>query len=63
MILPIYLPLIELYIKHLAMTLLDKMVLLKESIFILLRLQDHSCYLQMFQVSFGGKLFLQQSML
>lgn len=35
------------------MTLLNKMALLKENIVIFLRLQDHSYYLQMFQVSFG----------
>jgi len=35
-----------------------KMAMLKENIVILLRLQDHSCYLLMYQVPFGGELFL-----
>jgi len=53
MILPLYLFLMELYVIPLAQTLLNKMVLLKENIVILLKLQDHSCYLSMFQVPFG----------
>jgi len=63
MILPLYLPLTELYIKPLALSLLNKMMLLKENIIILLRLPNHSCYMLMFQVSSGMKLFLQQLML
>jgi len=59
MILPLYFPLMELYIIPLALTLLNKMTLLREKITIFFRLQDHSCYLPMFQVSFGGNLFLQ----
>jgi len=62
-ILPLYFPLMELHIKPLALTLLNKMMLLKEIIVILLRLQDHFCYLPMFQVYSRGKLFLQQLML
>jgi len=54
MILPLYFPPIELYIRPLAPILLNKMVLLKENIVIFLRLQDHSCYLLMFQGSIGG---------
>jgi len=42
MILPLYLPLMKLYIKPLALTLLNKMVLLKENIVVLLKLQNHS---------------------
>jgi len=63
MSLTFYLPLMELYIKPLALTFFNKMMLLKENIVILLRLQDHSCYLLMFQVSSWGKLFLQNLML
>jgi len=47
----------EVYIKPFALTLLNKMALLRENIIILLRLQDHSCYLLIFQVSSWGKLF------
>ena len=63
MILPLYLPLMELYIISLALTLLNKIMLLKENIVILLKLQDHCCYLLVFQVSSWVKLFLQQLML
>jgi len=63
MILPFYLPLIELYIRTLTLTLLNKITLLKEKIIISLRLQEYCGYLLMFQVSFGDKLFLQQLML
>jgi len=56
-ILPFYLPLMELYIKPFALTLLNKMVLLKENIVILLRLQDHSCYMSML-VSCRGEVIL-----
>jgi len=48
MILSLYLPLMELYIRPLAMTLINKISLLKENIVIFLKLQDHSCYLLMF---------------